>query len=171
MLLKWSVRPQKQWTIREQPNVVSTAGIVPAYSEVDYYSIRHSQPLRVRATSLWRFRDHTQGRTTVGRTPLDEWSARRRDLYLTTLTTDKHPCRRRDFFFFVLSTSSVLLHFPNRPGCATHNANIHAPGGIRNLDPSKRSAVDTRLWPLFHWDRLSLSLSLSLPPPLLCRIL
>jgi len=29
-----------------------------------------------------RFLDHTQRRTTVGRTPLDEWSARRRDLYL-----------------------------------------------------------------------------------------
>jgi hypothetical protein len=56
-------------------------------------------PLWVWADSLWRFRDHTQGRTTVGRTPLDEWSARRRDLNLTThatLTTDKHPCPRRD---------------------------------------------------------------------------
>ena len=31
-----------------------------------------------------RFLDHTQRRTTVGRTPLDEWPARRRDLYLTT---------------------------------------------------------------------------------------
>ena len=30
------------------------------------------------------FLDHTQRRTTVGWTPLDEWSARRRDLYLTT---------------------------------------------------------------------------------------
>ena len=29
------------------------------------------------------FLDHTQRRTTVGRTPLDEWSARCRDLYLT----------------------------------------------------------------------------------------
>ena len=29
-------------------------------------------------------RSHTQRRTTVGRTPLDEWSARRTDLYLTT---------------------------------------------------------------------------------------
>ena len=28
--------------------------------------------------------DHTQRHTTVGRTPLDEGSARRRDLYLTT---------------------------------------------------------------------------------------
>jgi hypothetical protein len=34
-----------------------------------------------------RFLDHTQPRATVGRTPLDEGSARRRDLYLTT---DKH---------------------------------------------------------------------------------
>jgi len=33
------------------------------------------------------FLDHTQWRTTVGRTPLDEWSARRRDLYLTTHDT------------------------------------------------------------------------------------
>ena len=32
------------------------------------------------------FLDHTR-RTTVGRTPLDEWSARRRDLYLTTHDT------------------------------------------------------------------------------------
>ena len=33
------------------------------------------------------FLDHTQLRSTVGRTPLDEWSARRRDLYLTTHDT------------------------------------------------------------------------------------
>ena len=32
------------------------------------------------------FLDHTR-RNTVGRTPLDEWSARRRDLYLTTHDT------------------------------------------------------------------------------------
>jgi hypothetical protein len=40
------------------------------------------------------FVDITQRRTTVCRTPMDEGSARRRDLYLTTLTTDKHPCLR-----------------------------------------------------------------------------
>jgi len=34
-----------------------------------------------------RFLDHTQRRTAVGRTPLDEGSARRRDLYLTTHNT------------------------------------------------------------------------------------
>jgi hypothetical protein len=33
--------------------------------------------------------DHTQTHTTVGRTPLDEGSARRRDLYLTTQTLYK----------------------------------------------------------------------------------
>ena len=38
-------------------------------------------------SSFLRFLDHTQRRTTVGRTPLDEWSARRRDLYLTTHNT------------------------------------------------------------------------------------
>ena len=33
------------------------------------------------------FLDHTQRRSTLGRTPLDEWSARCRDLYLTTHDT------------------------------------------------------------------------------------
>ena len=33
------------------------------------------------------FLDHTQRRSTVGRTPLDEWPTRRRDLYLTTHDT------------------------------------------------------------------------------------
>jgi hypothetical protein len=35
--------------------------------------------------------------TTIGKTPLDEWSARHRDLHLTTHNTrDKHSCPRRD---------------------------------------------------------------------------
>ena len=42
---------------------------------------------RVIASSFLRFLDHTQRRSTVGRTPLDEWSARHRDLYLTTHNT------------------------------------------------------------------------------------
>ena len=44
-------------------------------------------PMRVMASSFLRFLDHTQRRITVGRTPLDEWSARRRDLYLTAHNT------------------------------------------------------------------------------------
>ena len=40
-----------------------------------------------------RFLDHTQRRNTVGRTPLNEWSVRRRDLYLTTHNNhNRHPC-------------------------------------------------------------------------------
>ena len=51
-----------------------------------------------RACSFTRFLDHIKRRSTVGRTPLDEWSARRRDptWQHTTLTTDKHPCPRWD---------------------------------------------------------------------------
>jgi len=46
-------------------------------------------PTRVTASSLLRFLDHTKQLTTFGRTSLDEWSARRRDLYLTTYNTHK----------------------------------------------------------------------------------
>jgi len=69
-----------------------------------------------------RFLDHIQRRATVGRTPLNEWSVRRRDLYLTTHNT--------------------------------HNTNIHALGGIRHHDLSRRAAVDLRLRPRGHLDRL-----------------
>jgi len=41
-------------------------------------------PQWAKAASFTKFLDHTQRRTTVGRTPLDEWSVRRRVLYLTT---------------------------------------------------------------------------------------
>ena len=41
-------------------------------------------PTRAITSSFLRFLDHTQRRTTVGRTPLDERSARRRDVYPTT---------------------------------------------------------------------------------------
>jgi len=40
-----------------------------------------------------------------------------------------------------------------RPTHNTHNRHIHAPGGIRTHNPSKRTAVDLRLRPRDHWDR------------------
>ena len=46
-----------------------------------------NSPTGVLASSFFRFRDHTQWHNTVGRTPLGEWSAHRRDLYLTTHNT------------------------------------------------------------------------------------
>jgi hypothetical protein len=44
-------------------------------------------PQWARASSLSRLHDHTQTDTTLARTPLDEWSARHRDLYLITHNT------------------------------------------------------------------------------------
>ena len=77
-----------------------------------------------RAYSFPRFLNHTQRRTTVGRTPLDEWSARLRDLYLTTHNTHNRK-------------TSML------PG-----------GGIRTHNLSKGAAADLRLRPRGPWDRL-----------------
>jgi len=51
-----------------------------------FYFWRKS-PQWARASSFTRFLDHTQRRTTIGRAPLSERSARRRDLYLTTHNT------------------------------------------------------------------------------------
>jgi hypothetical protein len=35
----------------------------------------------------------------------------------------------------------------------SHETDIHAPGGIRTNNPSKRAAADPRLRPRGHWDR------------------
>ena len=56
------------------------------HSSFLFVFLRNS-PQWARASSFTRFLDHTQRRTTVGRTPLGELSARRRDLYLTTRNT------------------------------------------------------------------------------------
>ena len=48
-----------------------------------YVSFGATAPRWTMASSFRRFLYHTQWHT-VGRTPLDEWSGRRRDLYLTT---------------------------------------------------------------------------------------
>jgi len=54
-------------------------------------------PQWARDYSFTRFLDHTQRRTRVGRTPLGEWSARHRGLYMITHNThNKHPCPRLD---------------------------------------------------------------------------
>ena len=74
-----------------------------------------NSPQWARASSFTRFLDHTQRRTTVDRTPLDEWSARRRDLYLTTHNNhNKHPCPPdvlRIFFLFTLKNPTASAGF------------------------------------------------------------
>ena len=55
---------------------------------IDFFgATAHPSPQWARASSFTRFLDHTQRRTTIGRTPPDEWSARRTDFYLTTHNT------------------------------------------------------------------------------------
>jgi hypothetical protein len=51
-----------------------------------YYYFGATNPQLAMASSFTRFLDHTR-RTTVGRIPLDEWLARRWDLYMTTQNT------------------------------------------------------------------------------------
>jgi hypothetical protein len=68
----------------------------------------------------WFLITHIQTR---GRTPLDEWSARRRGLYLHRTT--QH----------------------------INTTNIHVPSGIRTRDPSNQAAADLRLRPRGYWDR------------------
>jgi hypothetical protein len=61
------------------------------------FFLARKPPQWVRASTFTRFLNHTQWRNTVGRTPLDEWSARRRDFCLTTHNThNRHTCRRWD---------------------------------------------------------------------------
>ena len=76
---------------------------------------------------------------------------------------EKNPQRRHWGFFFVLSLYFVCTSLSWFSWLCllsllynTYNTNSHAPGGIRTRNPSKRSAVDTRLRPLGHWDRLGI---------------
>jgi len=56
------------------------------------------RPAQVMASSFLRFLYHTQRRDTDTWTPLDEWSARRRNLSLTAPNThNKHPWPQRDW--------------------------------------------------------------------------
>ena len=97
-------------------------------------------PTRAMASSFLRFLDHTQRRITVGRTRLYEWSARRRDLYLTT-----H------------STHNRQKSMPPG-GIRTHNHSRWAAADLR-LRPRGhwgRLPTDFALWNFtlvtFHWD-------------------
>jgi len=57
------------------------------YIYIYIYFLCRCGPTRAMASSFLRFLDHTATHHSVGRTLLNEWSARRRDLYLTTHNT------------------------------------------------------------------------------------
>jgi hypothetical protein len=66
-------------------HIVLACLFFPALKPIMFYF--HSPVAGFSLLVFARFLDHTQRRSTVGRTPLDEWSIRRRDLYLTTHNT------------------------------------------------------------------------------------
>ena len=77
------------WT-RDIPSKKHLQLIRPKFSLkilCSFFFLWRCGPTRAMNSSFTRFLDHTQRRFTVGRTALDEWSARRRDLYLTAQNT------------------------------------------------------------------------------------
>ena len=89
----------------------------------------------------WGFLDNTQWRTKVGRTPLDEWSARRRDLYLTTHNTYNRQISMPPVGF------EPTISAGERPlTCWDRGFESHR-------------AADLRLRPRGHWDRLFLTIA------------
>jgi hypothetical protein len=91
---EWCVLPGRgpsEWGVIEYG---SKASIMrrPWSTRIFFFHLAQWHPV-ARAFLLSTFLDHTQPRTTVGRIPLDEQSARRRDLYVTTYNIHKikHP--------------------------------------------------------------------------------
>jgi len=112
-------------------------------------------PTRAMVSTFLRFLDHTQRRSTVGRTPLDAWSARRRDLYLTTHNTrNRHPCPRWDLNPHSQQASGRRpatrhISLPKYSNCIKECEAVHSCRQetmfSRNLLP-RRSHCITHLW-------------------------
>ena len=155
----WASQPQKSASLSPQPGgkprkFIRTCGGIGKKKYI-YISIARTvfvfgatAPQSVIASSFTRFLDHTRRRTTIGRTPLYEWSARRRDLSLqthTTLTTDKRP-----------SDQLVAETSPCKQTQHSQQTNVHAPSGIRTHNLSRRSAAylrpDRAATGTGHWD-------------------
>jgi hypothetical protein len=103
-----------------------------------------------------------------------------RDQPVAETSTWQHTTHKRQtsipsgFFFLPVWGFSPLIHFctvlnpfvlhvtyiPYYRLYNKHNTNIHVPGGIWTHNLSKREAVDPRLRPHGHWDRLSVGLGL-----------
>ena len=101
--MNWLIHHQPLIQDKQQGNIVTWQH---KYIRIVYCGIPHykllifspgaTQPIvgvyftalyRALASSHTRLHDHIQLRATVGRNPLNEWSVRRRDLYLTTHNT------------------------------------------------------------------------------------
>jgi hypothetical protein len=89
------------------------------------------------------------------------------NFHFVVLPTSTYSRRRLSFYFHLITLrhtpqSVGLLWTGDRPVAETstwqhkhsQETNIHASGGIRTHDPSKRSASDLLRRPRGHWDRL-----------------
>ena len=92
-----------------------------------------NSPQWARAPSLSRLYDHARRRTTVGRTPLDEWSAWHRDLCLVAYETHK-----RQLFILLAGFKPEIT--------AREEPDNHALGSVANWDrqtsPMGTSSLD-----------------------------
>jgi hypothetical protein len=123
-----------------------------------------------RTSSFTRFLDHTQQRTTVGRTPLDKWSARRRDLYPTTLNTHNRQTSMPPVAFestMSAARADAHLHLRprghwDRPFSEEYNSDIVYPVDnspilvtcFRSPFVSCPHTTDTGLHPFGHWNKM-----------------
>ena len=105
------------------------------------------------------FLDHTQRRTTVGRTPLDEWSARRRGLYLTTHDTHNRQISMPPVGFEPKISAGERPLPP--PPTLTPIFNLF---NFKSLAKKKKPYVAKMLWGGGHLRPLPPRLRLCLPP-------
>jgi hypothetical protein len=98
-------------------------------------------------------------RAIFGGIPLDEWSARRTDLYLATHNThNRQTSMPRVGFKPTISTGErpktyALDRAATGIGTTLIWTDIHASDGTRTRNPSRRAAVEARLRSRGHWDR------------------
>ena len=86
------------------------------FKEIISFFLWRYNPERAMASSYLRFLDHTQRRTTAGRSPTDDWLVRRWDLYLTT-----HNIRVTN----ILATVGIRTLNPRKRGTADSGVKPH----------------------------------------------
>jgi hypothetical protein len=144
-----------------------------------FFSVWRNSPTPVRAASFFKFLDHTQWHTTAGRTPLDEGSARGRDLYLITHSTSRqtniHTPGGISFCILLFSVIHpyLFLCLDCPAFCLfvfTHNTQYKHPWPQRDSNPQPQQELG-------HWDRLTtlipfnnFSLFLDVPPKSLLTV-
>ena len=123
----------------------SSSGSLRAY----FFFLWRCALTRAMASSFLGFLDHTQRRNTVARIPLDEWSARRRDLYLTTHNTHNRQTSIPSAGFEPTISAGELsqTYALDRPAIGTGIT-------LSNIPEERRSHKNTRLLSSGVWCRV-----------------